>query len=224
MGDEADKKEKSATDIIAELDSKFQSRLKEHESTIAEKISSLKEKPKGEEESEPKWDAESGDDDEFITKKDIKKFIGGVANEVKKETKKEIVSELNHRGMKANRDSEAFSRFPMLNPESQNYSAEFTAAVKKELDARVARGRSVEDPDLIYDCAASIKATNPRWSKTMDEEVTEQVRRADNAANSFNVRQGNKESTGTPSARQLELAKSFGLSEDSLKNHLKKQA
>ena len=225
MGNAAEKEttENKEIDIISEIDKKFQSRMSEQEIKIAEKIASLSSKGKDEKEgkSESELYGESEDDGDFITKKDLKKVIGSVLNEAEKKTEKILETKLNHRTEKSSRDSEAFQSFPMLNPQSPHYNREFTAAVKQELDSRVARGKSNDDPDLIYDCAAVVKATNPKWSKNIDEEVREQTRQLDNREGGFVVRKGSGESPATPNARQLELAKAWGVSEKDLKEHMK---
>jgi hypothetical protein len=112
----------------------------------------------------------------------------------------------------------------MLNAESSHYNSEFKNAVKKEMDERIERGRSVDDPDLIFDCAAIVKATNPRFAQSLEEQANNEVRRKNNGESGFTVRKVGTETVGTPNARQLELAKKWNMPEDFLKQHMKSKS
>lgn len=214
------KNEKPISEFMEAFDQKLQSRLSEQESKINEKISSLK-APTKESSEEPDWNAAADDDEEIVTKKDLKRILNESRNEFKKDAEKVVKSTLSHVSVKANRDQQAFKDFPFLNPESESYSEEFTTAVKKEINSRISRGKSSEDPDLIYDCAAIVKATNSKFMRTVDEKMRDQVRQQNNLEAGLTVRGKSNQDTRAPNARQLELGKNMGLSEDFLKNHFK---
>ena len=220
--DTNENKEKPITEYFEEFDQKLQSRLNDQESKINEKINSLK-SPQKESDPEPDWSTAAGDDEEIVTKKDLKKILNESRNEFKKDAEKVIKSTLTTVSTKANRDQQAFEDFPVLNPKSKSYNHDFYSAVKKEINDRISRGRSAEDPDLIYDCAATVKATNPKFTRSIDEQARDQARQMDNLEANFSVRGGSTQTTFTPSARQVELGKNMGMSEEFLKEHFKKR-
>jgi len=132
-------KEKPISDMFNEFDEKLQSRLLEQESKIAEKINSLSKSSvsssqKSQTEDEI-WNAASDDDEEIITKKDLKKYLNDFENKAQKLAETLVETKLAEVTTKAGRDQQAFMEFPLLNPQSSHFSKEFTEAVKREIDA-----------------------------------------------------------------------------------------
>ena len=221
-------KEKPISDMFNEFDEKLQSRLLEQESKIAEKINSLSKSSvsssqKSQTEDEI-WNAASDDDEEIITKKDLKKYLSDFENKAQKLAETLVETKLAEVTTKAGRDQQAFMEFPLLNPQSSSFSKEFTEAVKKEIDTKLSRGRSKDDPDLIYDCAAIVKATNPKFMKNIDDQVREQDRVYGNTMAGFTVKGTSSKDSNTPNARQIELGRNMGIDEKFLKDHFKKRA
>ena len=224
MGEtETETTEKTLDEIVSEIDQKFQTRLSEQENKIQEKLNSLKEKTV----TESSWGAESDDEDVFITKKELKKIVGDLKNETQKEfpkvAEKILETKLEQKNVKTSRDTQAFKDFPALNQESKEYSPEFFTLVKKEIDGRISRGRSEDDPDLIYDCAAIVQATNPKFAYKLQDLARQETRVRDNEEGNFNIRKRSTNDVEQPSERQIELAKKFNLTEADLKKHFARQ-
>src|SRR3990167_6215654 len=109
-------KEKPISDMFNEFDEKLQSRLLEQESKIAEKINSLSKSSvsssqKSQTEDEI-WNAASDDDEEIITKKDLKKYLNDFENKAQKLAETLVETKLAEVTTKAGRDQQAFMEFP----------------------------------------------------------------------------------------------------------------
>src|SRR3990167_5949444 len=139
-------------------------------------------------EKETKWFKDE-EEDGYITKKDLKSFAESFASKVlkeSKETSKEIISETLNQNMNKNkRDIEAMQEFPMLIKGNSEFDATFHREVGDEIGARVKRGISPENEDLLYDAANAVFS---KWAKQgryipkkmADEETRQLNNREDN--------------------------------------------
>lgn len=113
----------------------------------------------------------------------------------------------------------------MLDPSSAQYDTGFVGAVEAEIDNRLKRGKSAKDIDFLYDSAAVVKATNPKWARKLEEQAHEQQRQYNNSQNNFAIRGKSKADSWKPNAKQVEFGSKLGLSKESLERHFKnKQA
>jgi hypothetical protein len=120
-------------------------------------------------------------------------------------------------------DAKAFTDFPMLSRQSQLYDKEFEDAVRNEVARRVKRGRSQEDTDLLYDAAATVKATSPKWAFDVHKKVLEEQRKFNNQEGHFSGPSKTRVLTGKPNEHQIELARKVGLSTARLEKHIKEK-
>ena len=225
MTDELEKEEKETPTIDPKA--LAESISKSVEDKVLPSISALESKLAKKEAKEEELDLGDDDDDEddaFVSKKDLKEFFKKMQKEVTDTSRRVTGEVLNEKNVKASRDQEAFKEFPMLDTGSSQYNPEFAKAVKEEIKAKLSRGRSQEDPDLIYDSAAAVKATSPKFWKSSDELAQDEARRLNNKEGSFDVRGKGKNDRNAPTARQLEYAKKLGLSTEYFTKNYKRFA
>lgn len=198
---------------IAVLESKIESKGKETPASN-----------KGENnDDEFKFVGEDLDDDDPITKKDLKKVVEMVADKTAKiadskarETVNEVIVE---RNTKVSRDRQALKDFPMIDDNRDEYDEKFLTEVDQEMAGRIQRGRAKNDPDLLYDAAAAVKNRWVDQGKLAPRHLAdEERRRLNNQEDNFDARGGNGRQGGkwTPNDYQVNLAGSFGMSKERL--------
>lgn len=223
---------KLADDIKASLNESFDSKFSKMDEKIDEKFSAINKKEdekKSKEDDDFDWESllkdEDEDEREYISKKDFQKLASKILTQAEKiagsTSEKIITKRTNEFKERDSRDSEAFSDFPMLNRASSYYDKEFYDLTVQEVQKRKQRGRDENDPDLLYDSAASVKARSNKWNN-LDDKAREETRQYNNTQGSFNTRSNSKNSKPKgPSEYQKNLAKNIGLSEEALEKHFK---
>ena len=207
--------------LAASIDEKIKGRFDGLSKKLDEKLPSKKEE-------EFKWPHEIDQDDEDapVTKGQLKSSLEGIVTKLLEKSEKnsfDITNQLlSQRENRLQRDSEAITKFPMLNPKSESYDKDFEGEVEKEIDKRIKRGRSRDDIDLLYDAAASVKATNVKFSRAIEEKISDENRRYNNQESQFGVRGKSSQNSGKPTDAQIELANKFGMSKDNLEKYMKR--
>lgn len=159
------------------------------------------------------------DDDDKITKDDIKKIVTETFNEHQKkfESRNEQLSR------KAKRDAEAVRDFPELDQQSGVYNDKFFREVGKEIERRVKNGKSNDDPDLVYDATSAVAVRGYREGWYAPKEKAKRVNTKQNSNDdSFDLNDGNQNKAGKMSEYQLKMASQLGLSKDKAAEILKK--
>ena len=232
----AEKKEEKKGEIdISEITSKVSDEVSSKVAVQLEELSKkIDSKKEEKDESDFSWLEEDMEEKEEKKESTIKastlekfaeKLLGSVRHELDKY--REESSRLVDRKIDAKESVKSINiatlrDFPMLNPNSPEHDKEFVDLVRSEINARVARGRSEQDPDLIYDAAAGVKARSNKWNTSQKEEAEKEVRRANNRDASFQIRGSGKQDKTTLSAYQLQLARESGLKDDRMKELFKK--
>lgn len=216
---ETEKKE-SGVDVeklIADLDSNMQKKLDGQVSRLAETI-----KAKGDEADEESEDwSESDDDDAYVTKKDVDKLLAKVERVAETKARKATSETLNENSAQAARDAQALRDFPYLDQNSPHYDPKFVVAVEKQVESKMKRGRG-SDPDLLYDSAAVVKATNAKWSRPLKEQAEEETRKYNNRFDSFSSRGKSHTDSLKANEKELEMAGRLGMSKERLEEIWKK--
>lgn len=207
-------------EIVAKINKTVESKLDVQMDAVQKKLDSIK-VPEQKEPEPMAWDED--DEDGYVTMKGLKTVIERTLAEAQKSSKNITQEALSASIQKVTMDDRAFSDFPQLNQHSQHYDGEFVAAVTSEIGNRVDRGRSREDIDLLYDAAATVKSTNPKFAQNLLDKVKEEQRVNANLQASFNAGGVKKQSSSKPTEFQIDFAKRVGLTQEKLEAHLKKQ-
>lgn len=175
-----------------------------------------------------------GDEETYVTKKDLKDFKNSIGSQILSEAKKtsqEVAnrtyeSKLN----KDSRDVEALRDFPLMNQSSSHYDDKFYADVDKEILRRVGGGSSQdekkkisEDPNLLYDAASNVYSRWVRQGRHAPAALAErETRDLNNREDNFEVKARRSVDSWKPNESQIELANKFGLSKERLTQHFEK--
>lgn len=218
------KKELDLDALVNSINTKVDATLAGITSKMDTKINSMATKPV-EKVKEETFDDLFGDEDDSVSREDLKKVIPAMVNKAAEIAAKNTQKIMTENTVKNNRDFEAIRDFPMLNKTHDSYSPEFEAEVGKEIARRKQSGRSENDPDLVYDAAAVVKAINPKWHKEETKKIQEENRRFNNNQNNFSVKGGGTQTDNSkPTEDQYALGMSFGMSKDALDKQFKRQA
>lgn len=209
-------------EIVAKINKTVESKLDVQMDAVQKKLDSMKTPEPKEPEPKMEWD-EDDDDDGYVTMKGLKTVIERTLEEAQKSSKNITQQALSESINKSAMDDKAFNDFPELNQHSQRYDGEFASAVTNEIGNRVGRGRSRDDVDLLYDAAATVRATNPKFAQNLLDKVKEEQRVNANLQAGFNAGGGKKVVTSKPTDYQRAFADRVGLTQEKLEAHLKKQ-
>lgn len=179
-------------------------------------LSSIKDKLEKPEPQDEEW-VDDGEEDQPITKKELAEIL----------RKKERESETRYetRTRKQIRDAQIIQDFPEMNKNSPAFSRKMFDEVGKELDLRMKRGKSPEDPDLLYDATAAVAARGVRegWYQPKAQIHRENVRR-NSRDDSFEITDSGGSTSTEPNEAQVRLASRVGLTKEKLAQHLGKIA
>lgn len=194
-------------------------RLNDHHTKLDQKISSL---------SLGKGDDAGDDDDDMdeelvVSKKDLKNYIDSALSKYDQKVKQTIGESLQSSSQKASLDEQAMRDFPMLNAQSGSYSKEFQAEVQKEMRRRVSGGSNQDDPNLVYDSAAKVFASNFKYQQMKTSYVEEKARQLNNKDGSFDFTTKQKPFSQGISDAQLDLAKKLNMDVNKVKERFKKK-
>jgi hypothetical protein len=208
--------------ITSSLDEKVSQKLDGFLDKVKEEV-----KPKEEPKDDFKWTADDDESESYVTKKDLKEIVTKTlekSKEISEESaKKTTDSTIQAKEARLTKDRQAVTDFPMLS-NGQYYDKEFVEAVSKEMDARIARGRHKDDPDLMYDSAAVVKARSGKWDKTMQEKVLEETRDFNNQQSRFTAKGKGKKGPSGPSESQKELARKMGMDTEKFVERFKRMS
>lgn len=167
-------------------------------------------------------DEEDAEDDGFVTKKDLKKVTKVIFEEATKKSKENAEKVFEQKQSRYQRDEQTAQDFPMLNKASKEFSEDFYREVEAEVSNKIKKGRSEEDPDLIYDAAAVVEKKWIRDGKYAPKNIVEKANQMANyREDNFNF-SPTQSSTSGPNEAQIALANRLGLSKEKLAQHMKK--
>ena len=216
--------------IASQIEKKVSEKLNTHSANIEKKFDDLaqkipaqsadaKAKKKKDDLSFIFGDDENDADAKKIDSEEIVKEAESRAKEVARKTASEVFAEYSQRQAL---DMKTLEDFPMLNRQSKFFDQEFYNQVTQEMDNRVKSGRNKEDPYLIYDAAAGVKARTSRWNNISQKNLMEEDRRYNNREAGFSVSQSSRESSGKPKEEQLKYAASMGMNKEEVERLQKK--
>ncbi len=204
--------------VSADINS-LKGKVEETTTKLASQIESLSAKGGG----DGLDDAEDLDDDAVLTKKDVLKLMKENQSTGSTDINKAVNEAITEVTKRQSRDAQTFQEFPMLNSTHPTYNKGFVDEVQAEMKTR-AQDRKIDpgsDPYLLSDAAAAVFSRNPKYQALQRSAVEEDQRRFNNRHGSFNVNRNTSNST-EPTQEQLRVASKLGLSEESLRKHLKK--
>lgn len=203
--------------VTEKIDKKFN----EFNHNLDTKLETMKDKT-GAGSNEDDENSDVDDDDGLITKKDLKKYSKKIIEDVEKITKKTADEVFEHKTTKMARDDEAVRDFPLLDSRSKEYNESFYREVEAEVKRKMKNGRRSEDPDLIYDAAATVEKRWVNEGKYMPKALADRINQTkNNADDNFTMSKGSNKSNA-PNQRQVELAQRFGMTKERLTQHMKK--
>lgn len=166
---------------------------------------------------------DDGDDDTILTKKDLKAFAEKLLERTDRRMADVVSQSFAAKSEKDLRDVQAFKDFPMIDNNSAYFDSEFSQAVRAEAKRRIDRGRKADDPDLVYDAAATVKAINPKWAMTQYQKAIDEQRELNNQQSMFGIKGNSSTSAKKPSEYQLDIAKRVGISPEKLEKRMKEK-
>lgn len=151
---------------------------------------------------------DSNKESEYISKKDLPKILEAMKQEAAKSANQAV----SDRSAKDQMDMKAIQDFPMLSRSSASFDPDFFKEVEKEINRKVSNGRNSSDPDLVYDAAAVVKASNPRFQASMDAVAKAQYNSQNTRNSEFFVSGSTKnQDPGKFDAQQMEYASRLGM-------------
>lgn len=214
----SDDKQNDYDSVINAINAKVDEKFNDQSLKLDDAISKLNSLDKDSDKKISSWLDDIKDDEEYISKNDVRKIIQDLKNSMKSDFDKLIDTKISTKDKMRERDAEAFQDFPQMNPSSNEFDKKFSDEIKQEVDRRASSNKNERtNPELLYDVASKIYSKWVRQGLIVPSSIANKMKQeTDLKDQTLTLKEKKLKGSNKPSASQIELAKNMGLSEERL--------